>query len=281
MKFIALIFSLGILNACAQQTRLPDSVAVTLPEHQDPFSYVSFIPGNYLSAEVDALGNIYLLTNNYSLRKIDQHGDSIAVFNDVRRYGNPTYLDVSNPLKPLIYYRNYATIVELDRLLSLRNTVNLRKKNIFRVNAVTTSYDNNIWIFDEQDFKLKKVASDGNIIFESNDFRQLSYPVPAPVYINDVENAVYLYDPETGFTVFDQYGSVKKQLPFLGWKDPRVINGFLTGLSGNRLHTYAIGTLIEKTYALPDVLSGAKHIRINNGKVYALKTGGLYIYEIK
>ena len=281
MKYLALIFFLGTLPACAQQTRLPGSVAVTLPEHHDPFRYVSFIPGNYVAAEVDALGNIYLLTNSYSLRKHNPQGDSIAVYNDVRRYGNPTYLDVSNPLKTLIYYRNYATVIELDRLLSLRNTINLRSKNIFRVNAATTSYDNNIWIFDEQDFKLKKISPEGNVIFESNDFRQLSYAIPAQVYIADVENSVYLYDPVTGFTIFDQYGSVKQQLPFLNWKDPRVINGYMTGFSNDQLHTYAIGTLKEKLYVLPAMLKDIKSIRVNNGRIYALKDDGLYIYDVK
>lgn len=272
---------LSLQQACAQQTRIPDTVASTLPEHYDPFSYVSFIPGNFNAAEVDALGNIYLLTNTYSLRKLNPQGDSIAVYNDVRRYGNPTYLDVSNPLKTLLYYRNYSTVVELDRLLSLRNTVNLRAKNIFRVNAATTSYDNNIWIFDEQDMKLKKISPEGNTVFESNDIRQLPYAVPSPVYIADVENAVYLYDPKTGFTVFDQYGTVKQQLPFLNWKDPRIINGFLTGFSNGQLHTYRVGTLEEKIYAMPKTLSGIKSIRINNGRIYALKEDGLHIYDTR
>lgn len=43
----------------------------------------------------------------------------------------------------------------LDRLLTVRNTINLRTQNIFLVNSISLSYDNNIWLFDEEDFKLK------------------------------------------------------------------------------------------------------------------------------
>ena len=55
----------------------------------------------------------------------------LAVFNDVKKYGNPTYIDVTNPLKILLYYKNYSTVVVLDRLLNTRNTINFRKQNIF------------------------------------------------------------------------------------------------------------------------------------------------------
>ena len=45
-----------------------------------------FIPGNYLDFQVDNLGNIYMLTPDNLLKKYSGSGDSLAVFNDVRRY---------------------------------------------------------------------------------------------------------------------------------------------------------------------------------------------------
>ena len=41
-----------------------------------------------------------------------------AVFNDVKKFGQATLIDVSNPLKVLLYYRDFATIVVLDRFLT-------------------------------------------------------------------------------------------------------------------------------------------------------------------
>ena len=75
-------------------------------------------------------------------------------------------------------------------------SINLRKQNIFKVEAVTTSYDNNIWLFDEQDNKLKKIDDNGNVLSESVDFRLLFDSVPEPKQIIDRDGFVYLNDPQ-------------------------------------------------------------------------------------
>ena len=168
---------------------------------------------------VDILDNIYLITPGNQLKKLNSKGDSVAIFNDVKKYGNPSYIDVSNPLKILVYYKNFSTVVILDRLLVFRNSINLRKQNIFSVQAVATSYDNNIWLFDEQDFRIKKIDEEGKIIQESTDMRLLIDTVPSPSQIIDHDNTVYLYDEKRGFYIFDYYGALKNNLPFLHWKN--------------------------------------------------------------
>lgn len=99
---------------------------------------------------------MFLITTNYQLIKFNAKGDSVAVFNNVKIW-HPSLIDVSNPLRPLIYYKNFSTLLMLDRQLSLRNQINFRKGNIFSVSILAAAYDNNVWIFDEQDFKLKKL----------------------------------------------------------------------------------------------------------------------------
>src|SRR5215213_6836043 len=111
--------------------------------------------GGISDFSVDNLGNIYLVYVTGQLKKISPQGDSIAVFSAVRRYGQLHSIDVTNPLKVLLHYKDFGTVVALDRLLNIRNTVDLRKLNIFQAKAVGLSYDNNIWVFDEQEGKLK------------------------------------------------------------------------------------------------------------------------------
>jgi len=40
-------------------------------------------------------------------------------------------IDVTNPLKILLYYKKFTTVVVLDRFLNIRNTINFRKKKYF------------------------------------------------------------------------------------------------------------------------------------------------------
>ena len=66
------------------------------------FRYLRYIPDVVIDFTVDNLDNIYLLTDRNQLKKLDANGDSVAVFNDVKRYGQASLIDVSNPLKILL-----------------------------------------------------------------------------------------------------------------------------------------------------------------------------------
>ncbi|MFC4263242.1 hypothetical protein ACFOWM_10160 [Ferruginibacter yonginensis] len=264
--------------------------AQTLSEQQIPqlkkenvdsvFKFEKLIAGQFTMAEVDILDNIYLFTKDKQLKKLKPNGDSAAVFNDVKQYGNPSYIDVSNPLKILVYYKNFTTVVVLDRFLSFRNSINFRNNNIFSVKAITTSYDNNIWIFDDQDFKLKKIADDGSTMSATNDWRQIFDETPIPTKIIDKDNFVYLYDAEKGFYIFDYYGTFKNNLPFLHWQQIAINNKQIIGFVKDTLYTYALQSLNLKSYQLPTFMQGYISIKAINGKLYLLKKEGLYIYSI-
>ncbi len=245
------------------------------------FKFERFIPGNFIYLNVDVLDNIYLITAGNQLKKIKHNGDSVAVFNDVKKYGNPSYIDVSNPLKILVYYKNFSTVVILDRLLAIRTTINFRKQNIFTVKAIATSYDNNIWLFDEQDNKLKKIDDEGKLLQESTDLRLLVDSVPSPSQIIDNDNFVYLYDETKGFYVFDYYGALKNNLPFLSWENTAIAHKKIYGFSGKTLFSYEINSLNLKKYELPVFFKDYQAIKAINGKVYLLKENGVEIYSVQ
>lgn len=260
------------------------SVAVpvtTNAQNDSVFQYLKTIPGDYTYFNVDNLDNIYLISNSNQFKKINALGDSVAVFNDVKKYGNPSYVDVTNPLKILLYYKNYSTVVMLDRLLTVRNTINFRKQSIFSVNSICLSYDNNIWIFDEEDYKLKKLDEDGNLLQATTDWRMLLDTVPAPVKIVDRNNFIYLYDPEKGFYIFDYYGGFKNRLTFLNWNNIEVNDNTVYGFGKNILYSYQLKSLNLKEYKLPSFFGKSTTIKAMNGKIYLLNEKGLDIYQIK
>lgn len=250
-------------------------------QNDSSFQFLKTIIGSFTYFNVDNLDYIYLITDNNQLKKLTPNGDSVAVFNDVKKYGNPDYADVTNPLKALLYYKNYSTIVMLDRLLTVRNNINLRKQNIFYVKNVTLSYDNNIWIFDEEDFKLKKIDEEGKVLQATTDWRMLFDTVPAPVKIIDRDNFVYLYDPLKGFYIFDYYGGFKNRLAFLNWTNIEVNGTTVYGFVNNKLFSYQLKSLQLKEYKLPSFFGKFISIKAMNGKVYLLNEKGLDIYQIK
>ncbi len=260
------------------------SVAIPLvakPQSDSAFQFIKTIKGSFTYLNVDNLDNIFLITKTNQLKKLNANGDSVAVFNDVKKYGNPDYVDVTNPLKSLLYYKNYSTIVTLDRLLTVRNTVNLRKQNIFYVNTVTLSYDNYMWLFDEEDFRLKKIDEEGKLLQSSTDWRMLFDTVPAPVKIIDRDNFVYLYDPAKGFYIFDYYGGFKNRLAFLNWTNVEVNGTTVYGFEETKLYSYQLKSLQLKEYKLPAYFGKYISIKAMNGLVYLLNEKGVDIYQIK
>jgi len=242
------------------------------------FRVVKTIRGNIVNFTVDNLGFIYTLSSDNQLKKVGTDGDSIGVFNDVKRYGKLYTMDVSNPLKVLLYYKDFSTIVVLDRFLSTVNVIDLRRQGIFQTRAIAQSFDNNIWVFDEQESKLKKVGEDGTVLGETTDLRLVFDTAPSPVKIIDQDKFVYLYDPAKGMYIFDYYGALKNRISLIGWKDVQVIGKSIVGRDDLNFYSYELGTLNLKQRALPEAISKAEKIRIMPQAVYVLGESGLQVY---
>jgi hypothetical protein len=242
---------------------------------------IKSIKGAFTFFEIDALENVFAITKNNQLKKYYASGDSAAVFNDVKQYSNPSSIDATNPLKLLLYYKNFSTIVVLDRFLTSRNSINLRNNNIFKTTAIATSYDNNIWLYDEQDFKLKKINDAGKPIFETTDWRQIFDEAPTTItHLYDHAGYVYAYDPEKGFYVFDYYGSYKMLIPFANYQNISLINKTIIGFKANKAHLYNIADNKASSFDLPKAFSNTEHLRVINKHLYVLNADAVDVYDL-
>ncbi len=237
-----------------------------------------FVNGDFTAFAADNLGNIYAITQNNQLKKFSPKGDSMGVFNNVRKYGKLTNIDVTNPLKTLLFYKDFRTIIVLDRLMNMVNKIDLRKQNIMQVRAVAQSYDNNIWVFDEQESRLRKVGEDGRLISETADLRLALDEAPIPVSIFDQNGYVYMYDPQKGMYVFDYYGALKVKLDLLNWTDVQVIGTTILGRKDGKMMMYTTGTLLLKETILPEFLQKADNIMLAPQGIFVLEPAGIRLY---
>ncbi|MES1222847.1 MAG: hypothetical protein ABUT20_45565, partial [Bacteroidota bacterium] len=236
------------------------------------------IEGDIADFTADNVGNIYLLSKTNQLKKISPGGDSLAVYNAVTRFGDMSFIDVTNPLKILLYYKDFATIVETDRFLNILNTIDLRTLGIFQVRAIGLAYDNNIWIYDELDAKLKRVADDGTLVSQTTDFRQLFDFVPDPSVILDKNELVYLYDSARGVYAFDHYGTLKSHVQLKDWQDFTVIDKNLIGRNDRFFLKYRLGKLDIQQEPLPRAYLNAQKIKITPSAIYVLRKNVLQVY---
>lgn len=254
---------------------------ISWSQNDSTFTFFKKIKGEFSAFAVDHLDNIYLLTSTDQLKKLDAHGDSVAVFNNIRNYGKVSAIEVSNPLRVVLYYKNFSTIVVLDRLLNIRSAIDLRQQNIFQVQAVGLSYDNKIWLYDELEHKLKKIDEDGKLLFETSDFRQLFNEAFSFTSIFDQDGFIYLYDMQKGVFVFDYYGTLKRRIPLTGLKNFKAAGKYLFGIRNDSLIRYQPDIFLSKEMILPPDLRQATSIHFTASRVYALKNDGLEIYLLK
>lgn len=240
------------------------------------------IAGNYSNFYTDNLQNIYLISSQGNqIKKLNSNGDSVAVFNNVTRYGKLYAMDVNNPLKILVYYKDFATVVLLDRFLATRATVDLRKLGITQAQAVALSYDGNIWLYDEGEGKIKKIDENGNVLITSADLRLVFDDALNPDKIIDNNSQLYLYDNKLGWLIFDYYTAFKKQLAFAGWKDVEAKDDRLIGRSDSCFF-YAMQNDIDDHVVQCNInLKDAIKTSWQQNKLYVLTKPCLTIYQQK
>ena len=277
------IIPAGLIYACILLGFSPakESIGRDNIRQDSVFLFKKSYAGEFSDFTVDNLGNLYVVTLTGQLKKMGPEGDSLAVFNNVRQFGKLSLIDVSNPLKVLLYYRDFGTVVVLDRFLNTRATIDLRKLNLFQVKAIGLSYDNNIWVFDELESMLKRVGEDGRILYQSADMRMLVDSTPSPQFIADQDRQVYLYDSLKGVYQFDYYGAFRNRIRLTGWTDFTVIGNALYGRDAGMLYKYETGSLNLQQYRIPPFMRNAKKIKITPGNLYLLQDNRLDIYSYR
>jgi hypothetical protein len=243
---------------------------------------VNTLNGVFSDFEIDNLGNLFLVGEQQQLIKRSPSLDSLAVYNDKRHFGKLYSIDVSNPLKVLLFFRDFGTIIILDRFLNVRTVLNLRTTaGILQASAITQSFDNNIWVYDELDNMVKKVDENGRVLTSSPDFRVIFDNPPIPQSLCDFNRFLYAYDSTAGLLVMDYFGAYRNKIAFTGWQNVHGLAKGIAATDANGLVYYEPGTLDTKTLPLPKEILGNKKIRVEGQKLYALSaTGTLRVYRL-
>ncbi|TDW99482.1 hypothetical protein [Dinghuibacter silviterrae] len=244
------------------------------------FTLVSQTPLAAADFCIDNLGNRFVIGFDGQLRKFSTSGDSVAAYNEVKRYGVLDRVDVTNPLKILLFYKDFMTVVALDRFLGHLSTIDLRQAQILQASTVAAAYDNNFWVFDEQNAQLKRIGDQGLPVMTTDDLRQVFGESITPEEIVDQGGLVYLNDTARGIYIFDYYGGFKVKLSFPGVTGLTVFGKKIFGFVRGQLFTYQPGTLQEEHLPLPFVLSEADKAQIVFGGVWVLRKGVLYFYRL-
>ncbi|GIV35021.1 MAG: hypothetical protein KatS3mg031_2556 [Chitinophagales bacterium] len=240
------------------------------------FELVSSLPMKGALLSSDKLQNAYVITERHDIVKISPVG-KILFSNNIKSLGPVGSISTSNPLKILVYYPEFATIVLLDNTLSQTSRVNLMELGAPLVSAACLALDNNIWIYDQTSYKLKKIDDKLKVLAESDDLNALTGIPVKGVFLLEADNQIFLSDPEYGVLVFDSYGTYSGTIPLKGLHKFQKINDQLVYCTGQSLYSYNLFTFTTLSYALPD--SSVRDAVIEKNRLFVLTPEYLNVYS--
>lgn len=239
------------------------------------------IPVNATYLTTDELGNIYIVRTDNTLLRYNENGDSTGFYKSVLN-GDIGFVDANNPLRVLVYYPAYYRVVILDRMMSLKNNIDLRKINIANSSAIASSADGKMWIYDRFNARIKKIDDQLNEIIAGNDLRQQLETVPVPSFMTERNWRVYLCDSSKGIFVFDRYANYINTFPikhitYLQIQDSKIIYR-----KEDSLYAWDWDKVKESTIPLP-IEKESKIINacLMRNKIYILYEDALYIYTME
>lgn len=172
------------------------------------------ISSNVVSAKLDRLGNIYFITNNNTLNKYEPTIKRYTKFADLRN-GKISSIDVTNPLRIVVFYEDQAVVKFLDINLTEINSVDIRKYySDGWISLAASSNNNGLWIYDNVNRKLLKLGEQLNTQVSTGDLYLILSKKISPQLMIEYSDELYLCDSTNGIFVFDLFGGYKKTIPY-------------------------------------------------------------------
>jgi hypothetical protein len=156
-------------------------------------------------AALDKLFRLYVVTTNNQVYHFDENNKEIFRFAN-KRIGNISDINVSNPIKIVIYNKDFGRILELDNTLAEIQEFSLSDFGFTDISAVGVSNDDGYWIYDPLRFRLIKIYANGKKSFESANLSDFGLQSLYITKIIENGNKVVLLDEGKRFLIFDNFG---------------------------------------------------------------------------
>lgn len=228
----------------------------------------------------DHLQNMYYITPANEVVKYEFSTGRTFTYSD-KRLGKPTYIDAANPMKVLVFYSDFYTLVILDNKCAAISVLNLTlttDRNSYLPFVVCAEAESdNYWIYDQLSRRLIKLDERGSKILESEAFDALFNDAVLPAQLIYDNQTIYLIDKNYRILLFDLYGTFIQEIitQSSGWL--QIVNKkFVFTLNDNLV--IVDNTLLDRnSYPLP--LSDVLQVRIHPNKIFVRTANQIAVYS--
>lgn len=158
---------------------------------------------------VDNFGNLFVVTLKNEVLKFNAQGKFLWNYTN-NNFGDITQLDVTDPLRVILFYVAFQQIIVLNNNLSEISKYSFNQNPEVQVTLVSSANNNGFWAYDQINRELKKLSNSFlDDLRSGNIYQRNGFDMKADFMITD-EQHVYVHDEKEGIRIFDNYGNFIK-----------------------------------------------------------------------
>ncbi|WP_421917814.1 hypothetical protein [Marinifilum sp.] len=215
--------------------------------------------------EIDQLGNLYVVLGS-EISKYDSSGKRICNFSDLT-IGNISSIDVSDPLRILLFYRDFNQIVYLNNKLSqIGSVIDLYDFSDNETELISNSHKGGFWIYNSIENQIFRISNlgikSGESILLGSFFDEAKI-----VKIVEYNSNLFLLYANKGILQLDQNGQFARKLPLPNIQDFQIFENKIYYQTKKGLYQHQYLSQSDRLI-YSNEKSLKKTIRCNNGKIF-------------
>lgn len=228
----------------------------------------------------DRNGRIFISDEKGNINQYDANGNFLLNYSPPK-VGRISLLESWKTVQIFAFYRDLQQYTLLDRFLNPLSQNRIDEDKLGFARVATLAADDNLWVFDEVDFSLKKyglrnqtvlINAPLNLVLDAKD-----YDIN---FMREYQNALFINDRNSGILVFDNLGNYRKKLPFEGLTYFGMLNDELYFLVNNQVHFFHLYNFTERTVPLP-VERKPLQVLVLEDRLVLFEESGMAIYRFK
>ena len=177
-----------------------------LSQQSSKYNLLEFPKNNQI--EIDQYGYFYVIDQD-NLIKYDSEGHTLYHYSN-KLLGNIDQIDISNPLRPLLFYKDQGLIIVLDNTLSQqKEPISLNELGLYQTSCIANSnFDNGIWLYDIDVNEIIKINHLSLVNYRSGNLSVLIPNMEFPILNLKEKNRKLYVVTRNKIFVMDQFGSL-------------------------------------------------------------------------
>ena len=230
-------------------------------------------------ASVDNFGNLFIVTPQNEVLKFNAKGKFLWNYTN-KTFGEINHLDVTDPLRVILYYAAFQQIVVLNNNLSEISKYSFNHNPDQQITLTASANNNGFWVYDQINRELKKLSNSFiDDLKSGNIYQRNGFDMKANFMVSD-EQYVYINDEQFGIRIFDSYGNFIKTAVINVKKEFEVNGAEIYFFAAQKLMSYNYLTFKMTEVPLP-VKSGFTNALLRFNRLVVLNEKGLTLWAIK